>query len=250
MSEQPNHGQPNQQPPYPYSPPPPAQPQQQPYPYPPQQQQGYQGPPPQQQQQPYQNPYPQQQQPYGQPPQQYGAPQGYPQQQPYPQVPPQQYPGPGQQPYGQPYGQPGQQPGQPGQLGLQPDQLPPGSGLGPDQAQAGKKPKKKRSGCATFFLVVFSPLIALAFVVYGIYWVLAWLLTPVALVVHLVFCGLGLIWYSGVKVLASGRSKYRLFQPLYPKFPPLWTGKYWVGLNRTVRSTVEGLAGILEFFNW
>jgi nitrate reductase NapE component len=233
---QPQHGQSNQQPPYPYSPP--AGQQQQPQ-YP-------------QQQQPYQNPYPQQApQPYGQPPQQYGAPQGYPQQQPYPQAPPQQYPGPAQQypgqqyPGQQPYGQPGQQPGL---MGLQPDQLPQGPGPGAGDA-AGKKPKKKRSGWATFFLVLFSPLIAVAFVFYGIYWVLAWLVTPALLAVHFVFYGLGLLWFSGVKILASGSSKHRLLQPRYPGFPPLWTGAYWVGLNEIVRSTVEGLAGILEIFN-
>ena len=212
MTEQPNSGQP-----YQYSQP-----------------QGYQGPP---SQQPYANPYPQQpvqQQPYQ--PQQYGAPQPYPQQQPYPPVPPQQYPG--QQPAGQPYqGQqyPGQQyPGQPPQ----------------GQAQAGPKPKKKHGGWWYFFVILFSPLIALAFVLYGLYWALCWLLTPVALVLHLVFCGLGLIWYSGVKVLASGRSKFRLFQPLYPKFPPLWTGQYWVGLNKTIRSVFELLGGLAELLNW
>jgi hypothetical protein len=200
--------------------------------------------------QPYQQPYPYQQQPY--PPQQYRAPQQY------PQGPPQQYAGPGQQYPGgppnpgqqQPYGQQplGQQPyGQPpyGQPPQGPYQPP-----GPDQAQAGPKPKKKRGPWATFFIVLFSPFIALAFVAYGIYWVLCWLLTPVALVVHFVLCGLGLIWFSLVKVLASGGSKYRLFQPMYPKFPPFWTGGYWVRLNRRVRSTFEGLAAIAELLNW
>jgi hypothetical protein len=238
MAEQWNNGQPNQQPPQP------------PYPYQPHAPQGYQGPPPQ----PYQNPYPQQaqQQPqqYGAPPQQYGAPQ-----QPYPQVSPQQHPGqpypgqqqygqpyPGQQPYGQPY--PGQQPyGQPPQAPGQPQSM--------DQNQpAPKKPKKKRGKWAIFFIVLFSPFIAVAFVLYGLYWVLAWLLTPVGLLLHFVFCALGLIWYSGVKLLASGRSKYRLFQPLYPRFPAFWTGQYWVRMNRTVRSIAEGLAGVLELLNW
>ena len=114
----------------------------------------------------------------------------------------------------------------------------------------GPKPKKKRSRWATFFIVLFSPFIALAFVVYAIYWVLCWLLTPVALVVHFMLCGLGLIWFSLVKVLASGGSRYRLFQPMYPMFPPLWTGQYWVRLNRRVRSTFEGLAGIAELLDW
>jgi hypothetical protein len=41
-----------------------------------------------------------------------------------------------------------------------------------------------------------------------------------------------------------------LLQPVYPKFPPLWTGRYWVMLNRRVRSTVEGLAAVAELFNW
>ena len=247
MTEQPNHGHPNNgqpnsgqpnQPPYPY-----AQSQGQP-PYPQQPQQpGYQGPP---QQQSYQSPSPQQ--PY--PQQQYGAPQPYPQQphppgppqQAYPQVPPQQYPGQPGQPYaGQPY--PGQAPyGQPPQG---PNQL-----QDPDQTQTQPKPKKKRSGCAWFFIILFSPFIALAFVLYGIFWLLAWLLTPVALVLHFVFCGLGLIWYSGVKVLASGRSKYRLLQPVYPKFPPFWTGQYWVRLNRNVRSAAEVLGGIGDLLNW
>ena len=236
MTEQPNHGQPYQQP-YPYQQPP-AQP---PYPQAPQQP-GYQGPPPQ-----YQNPYPQQapQQPY--PPQQYGAPQPYPQGAPqqYPpqQYPPQQYPGPGQQYPGQPF--PAQQPyGQPPQG---PNQL---QGQGTDQAQAGPKPKKKRSGCAIFLIVLFSPLIAVVFVLIGVFWVLAWLLTPVAMVLHFVFCGLGLIWYSLVKLMASGGSKYRLFQPVYPKFPPFWTGEYWVRLNRHVRSTGEFLGGIAQLLDW
>jgi len=186
------------------------QPYQQPYPY-----QQPPGPP-----QGYQGPPPQQayQNPY--PPQQYGAP---PQ---YPQGPPPQYPAPGQPPQG-------------------PNQPP-----GPDQAQGGPKPKKKRSRWATFFIVLFSPFIALAFVLYAVYWVLCWLLTPVALVIHFALCGLGLIWFSLVKVLASGRSKYRLFQPMYPKFPPFWTGDYWVRLNRRVRSTFEGLAAVAELFNW
>ena len=191
------------------------QPYQQPYPYQPQ---GYQGPPPQQ---PYQNPYPQQQ-PYGQlPPGQFGPP-GQPGQ-------------PGQ--FGQPqFGQPGQPPfGQPPQGLTQPP---------------GPKPKKKRSRWAIFFIVLFSPFIAVAFVAYAIYWVLCWLLTPVALAIHFVLCGLGLIWFSLVKVLASGGSKYRLFQPMYPKFPPFWTGAYWVRLNRRVRSTFEGLAAVAELFNW
>lgn len=187
-------------------------PAQPPYPQAPPQQQGYQGAP----QQPYQNPYaqqPPQQQPY--PPQQYGTPQQYP---------PQQYPGPGQQ-------FPNQQ-------------------SGPGQAQAGKKPKKKRSRWAIFFIVLFSPFIAVIFALYGIYWVLCWLLTPVAMVLHFVFCGIGLIWYTPVKFLASGRSKFRLFQPLYPKFPPFWTGAYWVLLNRRVRSTFEALGGLAELLNW
>ena len=229
MAEQPNHGQPYQQP-YPYQQPPGPPQAQPPYGQVPPQPQGYQGPPPQQ---PHQNPYPQQQ-PY--PPQQYGAP-------------PQQYAGPGQQYPGgppnsglqQPYGQPPY--GQPPQGG-------PNQPQGPDQAQAGPKPKKKRGPWATFFIVVFSPFIALAFVVYAIYWVLCWLLTPVALVVHFVLCGVGLIWFSLVKVLASGRSKYRLFQPMYPTFPPFWTGSYWVRLNRRVRSTFEGLAAIAELLDW
>ena len=226
MAEPWNNGQPNQQapqPPYPY----PQQQQQQP-------QQGYQGPP----QQHYQNPYPQQpaQQPqhHGAPPPQCGAPQ-----QRYPQVPPQQYPGqpyPGQQQYGQQqYGQPYPGPGQP---------------QGMDPNQPAPKPKKKRSRWATFFIVLFSPFIALAFVAYALYWVLAWLLTPVGLLFHFVLCGLGLIWYSGVKLLASGRSQNRLLQPVYPQCPRFWTGKYWVQMNRDVRSVVEGLAGILEFFSW
>jgi nitrate reductase NapE component len=223
MSEQPNYGQPNQQP-YPYQQPP-GPPGQPPYPQVPPQQ-GYQGPPPQQ---PYPNPYPQQQ-PY--PPQQPGPAQQYPAGPQYPGQQPQF----GQQPYGQPpYGPPPQGPNQP---------------PGPDQAQTGPKPKKKRSRWATFFIVLFSPFIALAFVVYGIYWVLCWLLTPVALAIHFVLCGLGLIWFSLVKVLASGRSRYRLLQPMYPKFPPFWTGQYWVRLNRRVRSTFEGLAALAELFNW
>jgi hypothetical protein len=147
--------------------------------------------------------------------------------------------------HGQPYQQAYQQPPGPPPYGQFPGQ---------DQAQAGpkpaKKPKKKRGPWATFFIVLFSPFIALAFAVYAIYWVLCWLLTPVALVVHFVLCGLGLIWFSVVKVLASGRSKYRLLQPMYPKFPPFWTGGYWVRLNRRVRSTFEGLAGIAELLNW
>lgn len=198
-----------------------GQPYRQPYPYQPP---GYQGPPPQ----PYQNPYPQPQ-PY-QPQGYQGPPPQQPYQNPYPQ--PQPY---GQQPPGQ-FGQPGQQPfGQPPQ--------------GPTQPP-GPKPKKKRSRWAIFFIVLFSPFIALAFVAYAIYWVLCWLLTPVALAIHFVLCGLGLIWFSLVKVLASGGSKYRLFQPMYPKFPPFWTGDYWVRLNRRVRSTFEGLAAIAELFNW
>lgn len=235
MTEQQNYGQPNQQS-YPH-----GQPQVQ-QPFPPQQQ-GYQGQSQPPYQNPYQNPYqqPGQQPPY--PPQQYGAPQAYPQpqpQQPYPQVPPQQYQGqqfPGQQPYGYPQQAPGQPyPQDPAQDQNQPKPKP--------------KPKKKRSRWAIFFIVLFSPLIALAFVFYGIYWVLTWLLTPVALVLHFVFCGIGLIWYSGVKVLASGNSKYRLFQPMYPKFPPLWTGAYWVRLNRNVRSTAEGLAAVAQLLDW
>jgi len=232
MTEQPNHGQPYQQP-YPYQP------------------QGYQGPPPQQ---PYQNPYPQQQ-PYGQqPPGQFGPPgqPGQPGQFGQPQ-----FGQPGQ--FGQPqFGQPGQfgQPqfGQPGQFGQpqfgQPGQPPfgqPPQGL---TQPPGPKPKKKRSRWAIFFIVLFSPFIAVAFVAYAIYWVLCWLLTPVALAIHFVLCGLGLIWFSLVKVLASGGSKYRLFQPMYPKFPPFWTGAYWVRLNRRVRSTFEGLAAVAELFNW
>lgn len=181
-----------------------------PYPYP---QQGYQGPP----QQPYQNPYP--------------------------QVPPQQYPG--QQPYQQPYGQ------EPYPAQQQPYGQPqPGRPQGLDPNRPDPKPKKKRSKWAIFFFVLFSPFIGLAFVLYGLYWVLAWLLTPVGLLFHFALCGLGLIWYSGVKVLASGRSRHRLLQPVYPRFPQFWTWKYWVQMNRDVRSVAEGLAGILEFFNW
>ena len=147
--------------------------------------------------------------------------------------------------YGQPsYGQPNQQPYPylyPQQQGYQ----------GPDQAQASSQPKKKKRGCVfTFFIVLFSPFIAAAFVLYGVLWTIGWLLTPVALVLHLVFCGLGLIWYSGVKVLASGRSKYRLFQPVYPRFPPFWTGQYWVRLNKNIRKFFEFLGGIGELLNW
>jgi hypothetical protein len=190
--------------------------------------------------QPYQQPYPYQQPP-GPPP---GPP---PAQPPYGQVPPQPqgYQGP-PQPYQNPY--PQQQPYPPQQYGAPPQG--PNQPQGPDQAQAGPKPKKKRGPWATFFIVLFSPFIALAFVVYAIYWVLCWLLTPVALVVHFVLCGVGLIWFSLVKVLASGGSKYRLFQPMYPTFPPFWTGSYWVRLNRRVRSTFEGLAAIAELLDW
>ena len=241
MTQQPNYGQPNHG-----GPNQPPQPQ---YPQYPQQQQGYQAPPPQGQQA---YPYPQQPayssapppQPY--PPQQYGAPP------PYPQVPPQQYAG--QQPVGQPY-QGGQYPGQPFPGQPFPGQPFPGQPpQGADQAQAqgqkGAKPKKKHGFWWFFFIILFSPFIAVIFVLYGLFWTLGWLLTPVALLLHLFFCALGLIWYSGVKVMASGRSKYRLFQPMYPKFPPLWTGQYWVRLNKNIRSTFEFLGGIAELLNW
>lgn len=197
--------------------------------------------------QPYQQPY-QQPYPYQQPPGQ----------QPYPQVPPQQgYQGPPpvayqQPPYQNPYppqqSYPQQQYGGPTNPQAPPQV--PSPFPGPDRAQAGPKPKKKRSRWAIFFIVLFSPLIAIAFVVYAFYWVLCWLLTPVALVVHFALCGLGLIWFSLVKTMASGRSKYRLFQPVYPQFPPFWTGRYWLRLNHRVRSTFEGLAAIGELLNW
>lgn len=118
-----------------------------------------------------------------------------------------------------------------------------------DPNQPAPKKKRKHRGWVLFLIILFSPLIGLAYVFYGIYWLLAWLLTPVGMVLHFVFCGLGLIWYSGVKLMASGRSKSRILQPVYPRMPRFWTAKYWVDMNRDVRAVVEGIAGILEIFS-
>lgn len=100
----------------------------------------------------------------------------------------------------------------------------------PPQQPAPTKPRKKRGFWAIFFLVLFSPFIAIYFVLKALYWVFTWLMTPVALVVHFLLCALGLIWFSPVKLLASGRSRHRLLQPHYPAFPPFWSAKYWVRL--------------------
>ena len=183
--------------------------------------------------------------PAGAPPQQY---QPAPPQQ-FPAPPPQQFPAPppyqpqpfqGQQPPPQPYQyqQPGAAPQPP--YGYQQPQ--------PETAPA-PKPRKKRGFWAWFFIVLFSPFIALWYFLVGIYWVFLWLMTPVALVFHFVFCAIGLIWYTPVKLLASGRSKYRILQPRYPMFPPLWTGAYWVRLRQHVKDTCEVAVAIMQIFD-
>ncbi|GAA2024241.1 hypothetical protein GCM10009839_22530 [Catenulispora yoronensis] len=80
----------------------------------------------------------------------------------------------------------------------------------------------------------------------GLYWVFLWLLTPVAMVLHFVFCGLGLIWYTPVKLMASGSSKYRILQPRYPAFPPFWTGQYWVRMRLRSKQTCEFAFGLAQ----
>ncbi|GAA1982060.1 hypothetical protein [Catenulispora subtropica] len=109
--------------------------------------------------------------------------------------------------------------------------------------------KKKRGFWAIFFIVLFSPFIALYYFFKGLYWVFAWLMTPVALVVHFVACGLGLIWYTPVKLLASGRSKHRILQPRYPAFPPFWSGAYWVRLRDGVKATCEFGVAVASIFS-
>ncbi|NUP50191.1 MAG: hypothetical protein HOW97_23200, partial [Catenulispora sp.] len=111
------------------------------------------------------------------------------------------------------------------------------------------KPRKKRGFWAIFFIVLFSPLIAVFYLFKYLYWTFLWLMTPVALVLHFVFCALGLIWYTPVKLLASGRSKFRILQPRYPAFPPLWTGAYWVRLRQNVQDVCEFGAAIAAIFS-
>ncbi|NUR58559.1 MAG: hypothetical protein HOV87_07690 [Catenulispora sp.] len=176
---------------------------------------------------------------YYQPPQ--PAPQGQPPQ--YQAPPPQYQPEPfqghqPQQPPYQPYPQPGAAP-QP-QYGYQQPQPEPGPA---------PKPRKKRGFWAWFFITLFSPFIAIYYFLIGFYWVLLWAMTPVALVFHFFFCAIGLIWYTPVKLLASGRSKARIFQPRYPAFPPFWTGAYWVRLRQHVKDTFEVGAAIAQLFN-
>jgi hypothetical protein len=180
---------------------------------------------------------------YYQPPQPapQAAPPMPPQQMPQPpgqfQAPPPQYQQPQyQQPQYQQYQQPGAVPQPP---------------YGAQQPQPGStpKPRKKRGFWAWFFIVLFSPFIALWYFLVGLYWVFLWLMTPVALVFHFIFCAIGLVWYTPVKLLASGRSKYRVLQPRYPMFPPLWTGAYWVRLRQHVRDTCEVGVAIVQIFN-
>jgi hypothetical protein len=122
------------------------------------------------------------------------------------------------------------------------------SGQQPQQPAVAKK-GRKRGFWAVFFLVLCSPFIALYFVFKALYWVFLWLMTPVALVVHFVLCAVGLVWYTPVKLLASGRSKYRLLQPHYPGFPPFWSAGYWVRLRGRVKQTCEFAVGLAEIFS-
>jgi hypothetical protein len=112
-----------------------------------------------------------------------------------------------------------------------------------------QQPKKKRGFWPIFFIVLFSPFIAIYFVLKALYWVFTWVMTPVALAVHFVLCALGLIWFTPVKLLASGSSKNRLLQPRYPGFPPLWSAKYWVRLRERVKATCEFAVVIAQLFS-
>jgi len=109
--------------------------------------------------------------------------------------------------------------------------------------------KKKRGFWAIFFIVLFSPFIALYYLFIGLYWVFTWLMTPVALAVHFLLCALGLIWFTPVKLLASGRSRHRLLQPRYPGFPPFWSPEYWVRLRSRVKGTCEFAVAIAQIFS-
>ena len=51
------------------------------------------------------------------------------------------------------------------------------------------------------------------------------------------------------KLLASGRSKYRILQPRYPAFPPFWTGAYWVRLRGHVKDMCEAGVAIASIFS-
>jgi hypothetical protein len=80
-------------------------------------------------------------------------------------------------------------------------------------------------------LIVLSPFFAL----YGVYWLVTFLLTPVLFALHLVVWPLACLW-AGVCHLCGARrdTRWRIFHPTLPAFPAIWRLSYWFTLRRAI----------------
>lgn len=86
-------------------------------------------------------------------------------------------------------------------------------------------------------MIVLSPFLVL----YGLYWLVTILLTPVLFALHLAVWILAWPW-AGVCYMCGARqdAKWRIFRPTPPAFPAIWRLSYWFKLRM-------GISAILEF---
>lgn len=80
-------------------------------------------------------------------------------------------------------------------------------------------------------LIVLLPFLAL----YGVYWLITFLLTPVLFALHLVVWPLGCLWAGICYVFGARRdTRRRIFRPIVPAFPAIWRLRYWFALRRGI----------------
>jgi hypothetical protein len=80
-------------------------------------------------------------------------------------------------------------------------------------------------------MIVLSPFL----VIYGIWWVFTFILTPVGFLVHLAFWPLRCGW-AGLCYACGARpdTSRRIFRPVPPPFPAFWTVGYWLKMRKRV----------------
>ncbi|GLY91164.1 hypothetical protein [Actinoallomurus iriomotensis] len=140
-----------------------------------------------------------------------------------------------------------------GQSGPPPAQGPYGRGTAPDhfaRHPAGASPGRRRfpptvlrlrgrgfwgTVGRVLLLIILLPFLAL----YGVYWVVTFLLTPVLFALHLVFWPLGCLWAGICRACGARRdARWRILRPIPPAFPAIWRLSYWFTLRRSISAIV------------
>lgn len=110
------------------------------------------------------------------------------------------------------------------------------------------RPKRRFGPVKIALIIVFSPFIGLWFAVKALFWSVTWLLAPLLVAAHLVIWPLGCAWFGLVRLCgARGRSRFRMFRPIMPRFPALLSGSYWMRARGRVKTIFEVLFTIGEF---